>query len=182
LTSNVPAASAGWVSYTFSAPAGTTYTTLAVSVQGLKNSASTNTLVRIDGFGDARQTFNENSFRVKYNGWSMSNDVAASSGGWQSLSSNSTSCVTVRFTGPQVRWLSSRGPTYGQADVYLDGTFIRTVDQYSATKKAQVAERFNHISGVPLTDAPHTLEIRVKGTRNIASTGNLVSIDTFRIP
>jgi uncharacterized repeat protein (TIGR01451 family) len=177
-----PAAMAGWTSYTFTAPASTTYTTLVVSVQGLKNAASTNTLVRIDGLGYASQTVNENSFRVKYNGWSLSNDVAASSGGWQSFSSSSTSRVSFRFSGTQARWLGSRGPNYGQADVYLDGIFIRTVDQYNATKKAQVTELFNHIGGVPLSDDPHTLEIRVKGTRNGASTGNLVSVDAFRVP
>ncbi|MCY4354274.1 MAG: hypothetical protein OXC09_05745, partial [Truepera sp.] len=37
------------------------------------------------------------------------------------------------FRGSTVRWLGTRGPDHGFADVYLDGLFQETVDNYAET-------------------------------------------------
>ena len=82
-----------------------------------------------------------------YGGRAMSAQVAGSS-------------VRVTFTGQKIAWVSAVGPTRGQARIYVDGTFERTVDLRSATPAARriMAVRSWSSSG------RHTLEIRIVGT------------------
>jgi len=66
----------------------------------------------------------------------------------------------ITFTGQQIAWVSAVGPTRGQARVYVDGAYVRTVDLRSSSIAARriVYVRSWTASG------QHTLEIRVVGT------------------
>ena len=68
--------------------------------------------------------------------------------------------VRITFTGQQVAWVSAVGPSRGQARVYVDGAYVRTVDLRSASSAAR------RIVDVESWTSPgrHTLEIRVVGT------------------
>ena len=64
------------------------------------------------------------------------------------------------FTGRSVAWLSRMSPTRGAARVYVDGTYVRTVDLKAATTE------WRHVvfSRTWSTSGAHTLLIKVVGT------------------
>jgi hypothetical protein len=72
-----------------------------------------------------------------------------------------------------VTWLVPKGPDQGIAEVWLDGSKIATIDHYSPTaipRRHLLVRSPNPLKG-------HTLEIRVRGTKNSASTGSFISVD-----
>jgi hypothetical protein len=86
--------------------------------------------------------------------------------------------LTARFTGSKVRWIGPKQPSYGMADVYIDGVLVASdVDCYAPAGSAAL-ETLIWESGT-LTDGPHTVELRLKGNRNASSTGNVVVLDRF---
>ena len=66
----------------------------------------------------------------------------------------------ITFTGQQVAWVSTVGPTRGQARVYVDGAYVRTLDLRSASIAAR---RIVYVQAWA-SSGTHTLEIRVVGT------------------
>ncbi len=80
------------------------------------------------------------------------------------------------FTASRVGWVAQKSPTGGQAEVYIDGAYVTTVDLYSASKQQrQVVFRQ---AGLDPT-VSHTLEVRALGTKSTASKGTIVSVDAF---
>jgi beta-galactosidase GanA len=96
----------------------------------------------------------------------------------ESFSSVAGDSVTVPFTGTAVRWISSKDPSHGVADVYLDGVKVSTVDGYGPTKTFQ--QVFYSAQG--LTNGPHTLTIKVTGVKNPAGTASFVVVDAIDLP
>jgi hypothetical protein len=87
-----------------------------------------------------------------------------------------TATLTVTDTS-SVAWVSSIGPNRGKAQMYVDGVLVRNVDLYSPDHVArQVVATFN---GLPAGN--HEVEIRVRGTKNAASSGKRVDVDAFVI-
>lgn len=82
-----------------------------------------------------------------YGGRAMSAQVAGAS-------------VRITFTGQQIAWVSLVGPARGQARIYVDGAYVRTVDLRGSSNAAR------RIAYVRSWASPgtHTLEIRVVGT------------------
>jgi hypothetical protein len=75
----------------------------------------------------------ESSAAMKFTGtWGLSSS-SVYVGGKAKVSSTKNSSATVSFRGNHVGWYARLGPTYGQAKVYIDGVFNRTVNLYSAT-------------------------------------------------
>ena len=64
----------------------------------------------------------------------------------------------------------------GQADVYLVGTKVVAVDLYSASGQSRMVE-FSKVGLDP--SVTHTLEVRVLGIKNAASTAKRVDVDAF---
>ncbi len=94
-------------------------------------------------------------------------------GGWRSRSSTSASSGTLRyataagatasfrFTGRSVAWVTPLGPTLGQARIYVDGTFVGSVNLWRSKSSARSV-----VWARSWTSAgSHTLTIRVSGTR-----------------
>jgi hypothetical protein len=74
-------------------------------------------------------------------------------------------------------WVSTKGPDRGKAAVYIDGVKKATIDLYSATTKLrQVVYTIAFGSA-----ASHTIEVRVLGTKNAASSGRRVDLDAFEV-
>lgn len=84
--------------------------------------------------------------------------------------------LTYSFTGTKTAWIAAKGPDRGRAEVWLDGVRVATVDLYAAGTAQGSFVAFNREG---LTNANHTIEIRVLGTRNTASTGTRVDVDAF---
>ncbi|TCO48787.1 beta-galactosidase [Actinocrispum wychmicini] len=96
----------------------------------------------------------------------------------ESFSQVAGDSVTVPFTGTGVRWVSSKDPSHGVADVYLDGTKVATVDGYAPNKVFQ--QVLYAASG--LADTQHTLRIVVTGQRNPRGTAPFVVVDAVDVP
>jgi thermitase len=74
-----------------------------------------------------------------------------------------------------VAWVSTLASNRGQAEVWLDGVKVATVDLYDpATQKKRVvfSQRVD-------PEVIHKLEVRVLGTKNGSSTGTRVDVDAF---
>ena len=82
----------------------------------------------------------------------------------------------LRFRGTGVDWLTFRGPDQGKAEVWVDGTLLRTVDNYAAAPASDV---MRSVTG--LAEGVHTLRIVVLGRARPAASGELVSVDRFAV-
>ena len=80
--------------------------------------------------------------------------------GYLSVSGTAGDKATFSFNGSNVAWIATKSTNRGQANVYVDGAFVQTVDLYSATTTAQ-SVAFSH--SWPQVGA-HTIEVRVVGT------------------
>ena len=81
--------------------------------------------------------------------------------GGRAISSQAASAsARITFTGTQIAWVTSVGPTRGQARIYVDGVFQRTVDLRSAT----IAVRRIAYVRTWTSSGRHTLEVRIVGT------------------
>jgi serine protease len=77
-----------------------------------------------------------------------------------SVSGTAGDRATFAFSGSSVAWIATKATNRGQAHVYVDGVFDRTVDLYAATTSPQ-AVAFTR--SWPQSGS-HTIEIRVVGT------------------
>jgi hypothetical protein len=85
--------------------------------------------------------------------------------------------LSAKFVGNKIRWIGPRQPSYGMADVYIDGVKVSTADCYSA-----VGSLSDKIFGSnTLSDGPHTITIKLMGAKNPASSGNVVVVDKFEV-
>jgi beta-galactosidase GanA len=95
----------------------------------------------------------------------------------ESFSDTAGDSVSVDFTGTGVKWISNLDGNHGIADVYLDGTKVKTVDLYGATKQNQyVAYRASGLSA-----GAHTLKIVATGTNNASASGHFVTVDAIDV-
>ncbi len=120
--------------------------------------------------------YQETDARIAYGpGWNVSSSSALL-GGTQIWSASAGASCTVAFKGSGLKWIGNKAPSYGRANVYVDGSFDRTVDLYSA--RTLYRRALWSVGGLSALTT-HTVEIRVLGTRNASSRGNAVAIDAF---
>jgi hypothetical protein len=67
--------------------------------------------------------------------------------------------ATINFSGASVAWVGPVGPTRGQAKVYLDGSYVTTVNLY---RSSFLPRRI--VFARNLADGAHTLVITAQGT------------------
>ena len=127
--------------------------------------------------GGSTQRFEESDSNIIYTGTWISGVSSSFSEGTAKLSKTPNSYFEFTFTGTGIRWITYLSSNRGQADVYIDGNLISTVDTYSASPKAQKVA----FEKLDLSSGSHTIKIVVKGTSNSASTGNYITIDAFDV-
>jgi hypothetical protein len=139
--------------------------------------------VSVDGFRAVTGTpvvTEDDSPRLTYAGpgWQRQAGPAAS-GGHLMASSTAGDSVSFRFTGSAVTWAGRICPACGEADVYLDGTYVTRVDTFGY-RGPQIwqAAMFQHSWTHP---GNHTLTIVVTGTKNFNSTAAEIDIDNLRV-
>jgi fibronectin type 3 domain-containing protein len=114
---------------------------------------------------------------IVYTGyWSEvgSNDL---SGGSYHYGNNSNS-VELVFEGSGIRWIGTKSPFFGLADIYIDGQLIQEINLYSADTFHQ--SKLFEIKG--LADGIHTIKIVNKDTLgDPAGVGKFISVDAFDI-
>jgi hypothetical protein len=148
--------------------------TIVIRVSGEKNPNATNTNVVFDAFVTGLTTIQDNSRLVQYGSWKSAAATGASGGTYRSNES-SGSVAKLTFTGTAVDWITTKGPKFGQAEVFVDGASQGVRDLYSPSMKWKVAFSFPASGG-----GLHTIEIRPMGTKNTASTGTGVVLDAFK--
>ena len=102
--------------------------------------------------------------------------VATGSGKYQGddhYSTTTDDAYTVSFRGARIELYAATAPHHGIAAVSLDGAAEQDVDFYSAVRADQVL-----LYASPMLAAGvHTLEVRVTGRKNAASSGTVVTAD-----
>jgi len=159
--------------------------TLTIEVTGLKNPASTDTVIAVDAFEVTSSSsppptttrFEETDPSVGYNaGWMVDSSPRWSAGS-AAFSAAAGAQATAAFSGTSISWIGFRGPMAGIARVFVDGVVVAEVDTFSTTDEAQVVL----FTATGLVDASHTLTIEVTGLKNSASTGTFVVVDAFDV-
>jgi hypothetical protein len=120
---------------------------------------------------EARRTANERSSAIAYSGTWRRAKHGGYGGGAVAYSTKAGASATFTFTGSQVTWNGPTGPTRGQAKVYVDGTYVKTVNLYRRTFDPR-ATLFR--TGWKAA-REHTLTIEVVGTKGRP----MVAIDDF---
>jgi hypothetical protein len=159
--------------------------TVTISNTGTKNSSSSNDTVAIDyatvtpniATIDDSATSGTNAFAYGSN-WSAATgsntDLYNKTAQW-SGTAGSTSTLTFNGTGAVIYGVKDRDQ--GIATFSVDGGTAHSVDDYSATR-VPGASLFT-VSG--LTSGTHTITITVTGTKNSASSNDIVALDSATI-
>jgi Right handed beta helix region len=149
---------------------------VSITVTGNHNAHASGAAVVVDGFtvGSSASIFYEQALAVSYDGWRGISNPNASGGG---LRTNSAAGATVvlHYIGHSVTWVTAFGPNQGRADVYIDGHLTAHEDLYEATADPHIALTFQSTG-----NQQHTLLIKVLHSKNPASTGYGVSVDSLR--
>lgn len=121
--------------------------------------------------------YQQNNPGFLYSGtWRTASDSRLSSGTW-TYSRTKGSRATLRFKGKSVYWISKKRSSYGMAAVYLDGKYQATVNLYSGSTRYQRLVW----SKTGMSDAVHTLEIRVLGSKDSRASDYYVGVDAVDI-
>ncbi len=154
--------------------------TIKVVIAGTKNASSTGFTANLDSFIVAPPLppfFDDSNPLISYGGTWSNGAVAGADGGgisWTPVTSNS---AQLSFTGSAVSWYGMKASNRGKAGVYIDGTLVATVDEYAATNTIQSV--LYSTSG--LSGGTHTIKIVNTGTKNVASTGTYIDLDSFHV-
>jgi len=156
--------------------------TLTIQVTGLKNSASTGTVVLLDAFDVTTpgMRFQEEDPSVAYSGdWIHGNLNRSWSEGTISESATPGAQATFTFTGTSVSWIGCRKLTTGIARVYVDRVFVTEIDTFEPAPIEGYQNTVFRADG--LANGTHTLTIEATGRKNPAAANNYVVVDAFDV-
>lgn len=115
--------------------------------------------------------FSEKSVAVTYEGTWKTAKHKGYTGDRVRYAKAAGAAATFTFTGSKVVWYGPMGPTRGKAKVFVDGTYVKTVNLHRGSFKAR-AKAFTYKWSA---SGQHTLRIEVVGT----SGHPMVAIDEF---
>jgi hypothetical protein len=145
---------------------------LTIRVLGMGSAAASDTLVAIDAFEVGGTRIGTPDLELA---WGTVRAPNASAGSMV-VSDGKRASLTLTFRGTGIAWSTVRGPDQGRAAVYVDGTLVRTVDNFASEPTFGVVRA---VSG--LAEGLHELRIVVLGEARPKAHGALVSIDRFSI-
>jgi len=88
--------------------------------------------------------------------------------------------IRATFMGSSIKWIGPKQPFYGMADVYIDDVLVASdVDCYAPDAQKTLSATI--WESAALVDGPHTIELRLMGNKNAASTGYYVVLDKFEV-
>ncbi len=155
--------------------------TVQILPRGSKPSRSRDTWVYVDAFTVDGVTVQENAPGVSERFRRVSSSSASASAydltNHLSATGRSGPALSFQFKGTGISWYGTKGPSYGKAYVYVDGSRKATVDLY----RSGTAYRQRLWTSATLSNAVHTLRVLVVGTRRTGSKGYDVSFDYFSI-
>jgi lysozyme len=104
--------------------------------------------------------FQQSASAITYSGTWHTVSVTSASGGSERYATAAGASATFSFTGSNIAWVSTRGAGRGSAKVYLDGTYITTVNLSSTVGQSRAIVFARNWA----RNASHTLRIVVVGT------------------
>ena len=121
--------------------------------------------------------YQQNAAQLTYIGaWTVSSATAASGGSFRYANASGMS-MTATFNGTYLAWIAKKGPTYGIANISVDGGSPVAVDLYSGSVLYQ---RKAWDTGI-LAPGFHTVRIMWTGTKNSASGNTNIGVDAFDV-
>lgn len=166
------AASAGPTTVTYGGLPGKAHN-VVINVAGTKDAASSGYGVPVDAFVAGSATVQDTDPKIAYVTWKGSTSSSATGGTYRS-STASSARATFTFTGTAADWITTKGPSYGKAEVLIDGASRGTFDLYAAQNAWQTPIAFTGLSA-----GAHTLVVRPLGAKNASSSGTKVVVDGF---
>jgi hypothetical protein len=116
----------------------------------------------------------EKNAAIAYSGNWKRVTLSGASGGYVKRSLIGGNTATYSFSGREVAFVSTLGPARGIVQLRVDGTLVATLDLYAPTlQSARV------LWSGSVGPGSHSLEVRVTGTRNTASSSTRVDVDGF---
>ena len=106
------------------------------------------------------QLHQESSTALTWTGTWSSYAVTGASGGAVQGSTQAGATAAFTATMRSVGWAAVRGPTRGQASVYIDGVLVRTIDLYASTVRPAVIV----FTRSWVSTGTHTVTVQVAGT------------------
>ncbi|MDF2714023.1 MAG: Heparinase II/III-like protein [Paenibacillus sp.] len=114
---------------------------------------------------------------IKYGGTWSTGSHESYIGGTSVTGTSTGAYVEIPFVGSAAKVYGVRANNQGKAAVYVDGSYVMTIDNYSSTWKAQ-QEIFN--TGL-LSYGAHVIRIERLGEKNAASTGVNINFDALQV-
>ena len=158
------------------------YHTVAITWTGTRNAAATNTNIGVDAL-DVMGTLvalthvEQTDHHLGFRGAWLKVSNASYSGGTAWYTNSAGGSATVEFDGASITLLGKKGPTYGIADISLDGAAPKSVDLYNPTI---VYKQTMFASGL-LTSGHHALTITWTGQKRAAATNTNVGFDAVDV-
>ena len=106
------------------------------------------------------KVFDESSLDVQFSGGWGAAEFAGYTDGRVRYAIEANATVSFTFHGRSISWIGPKGPTRGQARIYIDDKLVRTVDVYASYFRPRVAiysKTFDRVGS-------HTIRIEVVGT------------------
>lgn len=155
--------------------------TVRIGWTGSKNPAATAALVGVDSFDIAGRIqpppYEDADTRILYVGtWTPWNSGTLSGGSYRWMNRRGAAAI-ITFRGSRLDWLTCVAPSYGIANVSVDGGPKASVDLYSPSLKTQQRVWSTGNLGY----GTHTVRIDWTGRRNPASSGTYVGIDRLDV-
>jgi hypothetical protein len=160
--------------------------TFVVRWTGRKNASSSDYRINLDAVNVADTltqaswltNYEETSTLLAYGGvWTSTTSIGNYSGGTLSYANGAGTGFTAAFNGSDVVWTALTGPSYGIAEVRIDGVLQRDVDLYSSTY--QFRQPVFQTAG--LTPGPHRLDARWTGRKNPLSSDYRINLDAVGV-
>src|SRR5207249_7984666 len=90
-------------------------------------------------------------------------------------SKTARSTAQLTFTGTGVKIVGDKNTDHGMADVYIDGSYVTTIDSYSASWTGSIDLYVN----TGLSSGTHTIVFELTDTKNASATDYFQSLDAF---
>ena len=149
--------------------------TLTIQVAGIRNVKSTANKVALDAVVVGTTRTQDSSYKISYGKWGGKVSPNANGGNYRWVETpNATAQLT--FKGTQVDWVTTGGPAYGVAEVFIDGANQGMIDLYRPSVQWKLP-----ISFAGLSAGNHTIKVKALGQKNVLSTGTTVIVDSFSV-
>jgi hypothetical protein len=121
-------------------------------------------------------TYDDRDRRIAYEGaWFHDNQFAEAAAGTLTYSDAAGDRAVFAFEGRAVIYGYTAAPNRGEAELWIDGAKVRTVDLYWPQARWRSSLRVETAPGL------HRFELRVSGSKNAASGGRFVDLDSITI-